>query len=90
MSASPTQPLAPPDPPSYPPPQVVEFAEKIRAVLATEFIALFGALIGVWSFHPPELPGDVTGQVTGGLLAICAMIAGFYFAGMVGKKNDSK
>ena len=64
-----------------PPPEIVEFNERIKAYLAIAFIAVFGGIVGTWTFHAPALPGDTAGLIIGAMTTILGNLAGYYWSG---------
>ena len=69
-------------------PSEVEFTERIKAYLAIAFMGIFGAIVVIWTFHAPQLPGDVAGLIIGAMTTILGSIGGYYWAGTVSKKKE--
>ena len=50
------------------PPAVIEYEMKIRARIVGGLIASFTLVVLAWTFHPPQLPGDMAGVIAGGFI----------------------
>lgn len=48
--------------------QAVEFSLKICAYLIFALLTAFVTIIALWSYHPPQLPGDTAGVIVGGFI----------------------
>jgi hypothetical protein len=79
MAATPTAPLSPPD---EEPVEVVLYVEKMAVRLATLIIMAFVGIVTLWTFKPPDLPGDAAGSVMGAFLLSLGAITGYFFSRM--------
>lgn len=61
MSA-PTQPL------DQEPVSLIRYEQRVKATLVYGLLIGFVSIIMVWTFKPPQLPGDIAGAVVGGFI----------------------
>ena len=83
MAAAPPPQPQPEQPPI--PPEVVRFEEKVKFWLAVLVILAFVGIVGLWTFHPPHMPGSTDGMIIGGFLTTLGLIGGYYW--QVSKKQ---
>lgn len=76
--SGPTQPLSPPE--------VMEFSEKARAILAGVVLGVFLIVVVLWTFHAPQLPGDVAGMIVGAIISVMGAMGSYYWGSIQQKK----
>ena len=63
------------------PPDLVKYEERIKARLAGGILFAFVAIIGLWTWKAPQLPGDTAGMIVGGFLTAVGAIVQAYWGG---------
>ena len=66
-----------------------DLAETRKYRLALAIIFVYAGLALFWSWHPPDLPGDVTGGVFSALSILLGAIGNHFFKVLDSKENSN-